>query len=167
MSIVESAAPSARERRVLILGYGNPGRQDDGLGPAAVAEIESMRLTNLTAFDNYQLNIEDAVDVAAHDIVWFVDAARTGPSPYSVRPVSPSSSIEFTSHIVRPETILAIAGQCYGGSPQAFLLAIRGYEFEFIEALTPAAKDNLDAALAMLTERIRAIQVQAAPVEGL
>jgi len=56
---------------------------------------------------------------------------------------------------VRPETILAIAGQCYGGSPQAFLLAIRGYEFEFIEALTPAARHNLDAALAMLTERLR------------
>jgi hydrogenase maturation protease len=29
-------------RRVLVLGYGNPGRQDDGLGPAAVAEIEKM-----------------------------------------------------------------------------------------------------------------------------
>ncbi|MBV8574206.1 MAG: hypothetical protein JOZ58_04080, partial [Acetobacteraceae bacterium] len=26
--------------RVLVLGYGNPGRQDDGLGPAAVAEID-------------------------------------------------------------------------------------------------------------------------------
>jgi hydrogenase maturation protease len=167
MSIVEATTLSARERRVLILGYGNPGRQDDGLGPAAVAEIESMGLPHVTAFDNYQLNIEDAIDVAAHDIVWFVDAARTGPSPYSIRLLSPSSSIEFTSHIVRPEAILAIAGQCYGGSPQAFLLAIRGYEFEFIEALTPAARDNLDAALVILIERIRAMQAQAGPVEAL
>ena len=160
MSMVESAATSARERRVLVLGYGNPGRQDDGLGPAVVAEIESMGLPNVTAFDNYQLNIEDAIDVAAHDIVWFVDAARTGPSPYSVRVVSPSPTIEFTSHIVRPEAILAIARQCYGESPQAFMLAIRGYEFEFIEALTPGAKDNLRAALGMLADRIRALQAK-------
>jgi len=139
MSMTEPVAVSRREARILLLGYGNPGRQDDGLGPAAIAEIENMGLPHLTAFENYQLNIEDALDVAAHDIVWFIDA----------------SSIEFTSHIVRPETILAIAGQCYGGSPQAFLLAIRGYEFEFIEALTPAARHNLDAALAMLTERLR------------
>jgi hydrogenase maturation protease len=167
MSVAESGASSARKMRILVLGYGNPGRQDDGLGPAAIAEIEGMGLPNLTAFDNYQLNIEDAVDVAAHDIVWFVDAARIGASPYSVRAVSPSPSIEFTSHIVRPEAILAIARQCYGRAPLAFLLAIRGYEFEFIEALTPSAKENLDAAVAMLTERIRATQVEAAPTEAL
>ena len=167
MSMAQSAATSVRGTRVLVLGYGNPGRQDDGLGPAAIAEIESMGLPNVTAFDNYQLNIEDAIDVAAHDIVWFVDAARTGPTPYSVRAVSPSPTIEFTSHIVRPEAILAIAHQCYGGSPQAFLLAIRGYGFEFIEALTPAARDNLEAALAMLTERMRAMQAETAPMEAL
>jgi hydrogenase maturation protease len=160
MSISEAGASPGREPRVLILGYGNPGRQDDGLGPAAVSEIESMGLPNLTAFDNYQLNIEDAIDVASHDIVWFIDAAKTGQSPYSVRAVSPSSTIEFTSHIVRPEAILAIARQCYGGSPQAFLLAIRGYEFEFIEALTPGAKDNLHAALGMLADRIRTLQAR-------
>ena len=160
MSMAEFAVPCVRERRVLVLGYGNPGRQDDGLGPAAIAEIEGMGLPNVTAFDNYQLNIEDAVDVAAHDIVWFVDAARNGPSPFSVRAVSPSPGIEFTSHIVRPEAVLAIARQCYGVTPQALLLGIRGYEFEFIEALTPAAKGNLDAAVAMLTGRIRTLQAE-------
>jgi len=165
MSISEAGASPGREPRVLILGYGNPGRQDDGLGPAAVSEIESMGLSNTTAFENYQLNIEDAMDVASHDIVWFIDAAKTGQSPYSVRAVSPSSTIEFTSHIVRPEAILAIARQCYGGSPQAFLLVIRGYEFEFIEALTPGAKDNLHAAVAMLTDRIRSLQGEFAPRE--
>jgi hydrogenase maturation protease len=165
MSISEYASSPRREQRILILGYGNPGRQDDGLGPAAVSEIESLGLRNLTAFDNYQLNIEDAMDVATHDIVWFIDAARSGSSPYSVRTVSPSLTIEFTSHIVRPEAILAIAHQCYGASPQAFLLAIRGYEFEFIEALTPGAKDNLVAALAMLTGRIRALRHEFAPKE--
>lgn len=165
MSISDPGASPRRELRVLILGYGNPGRQDDGLGPAAASEIESIGLPNLTAFDNYQLNIEDAIDVANHDIVWFIDAAKTGPSPYSVRIVSPSPTIEFTSHIVRPEAILAIARQCYGGSPQAFLLAIRGYEFEFIEALTPGAKENLRVAVEMLTERIHSLRAQLAPRE--
>jgi hydrogenase maturation protease len=155
MSGWETETILRQQTRILILGYGNPGRQDDGLGPAAVAEIETMGLPNLTAFDNYQLNIEDAMDVAAHDSVWFVDAAKTGPSPYSVRPLSPSSAIEFTSHIVSPETVLAIARRIYGASPPAYLLAIRGYEFEFVEALTPAARHNLHAALAMLVNRIR------------
>jgi hydrogenase maturation protease len=122
------------------------------------AGIDRLGWPNLTAFDNYQLNIEDAMDVADHDVVWFVDAAKTGASPYAVHTVSPAASIEFTSHLVRPEAILAIARQCYGRAPQAFMLAVRGYEFEFIEALTPAATDNLRDALAMLTDRIRLVQ---------
>jgi hydrogenase maturation protease len=157
MNLFQPVAAPARPPRVLVLGYGNPGRQDDGLGAAAVAGIERLGLPNLSAFDNYQLNIEDAMDVADHDVVWFVDAAKDGPAPYAVHELTPAPSIEFTSHLVRPEAVLAIARQCYGATPRAFLLAIRGYDFEFIEALTPGAVDNLHAALAMLTDSIRAV----------
>jgi hydrogenase maturation protease len=117
--------------------------------------IDQLRLPNVTAYDNYQLNIEDALEVAAHDVVWFVDAAATGVTPYAVSALAPIGKVEFTSHIMHPQTILAIAQQCYGKTPPAFLLGIRGYEFEFIEALTPAALGNLEAALAMLTDAIR------------
>jgi hydrogenase maturation protease len=149
--------------RVLVIGYGNPGRQDDGLGPAAALRIGSLGWPNLKAFDGYQLNIEDALDVAAHDVVWFVDAAKSGEAPYEVRGVAPSATVEFTSHILRPEAVLAIAREYCGASPKAFLLAIRGYAFEFVEALTPAADDNLRAAVAMLSERIRAGAQDLAP----
>jgi hydrogenase maturation protease len=144
--------------RVLVLGYGNPGRQDDGLGPAAAAGIDNLGWPNLSAFDNYQLNIEDALEVAAHDVVWFVDASKTCPPPYEVHEVVPSLNIDFTSHLLRPETVLAIARKCYGGAARAHLLAIRGYEFEFIEALTAKASENLQAALLMLSERIQVLQ---------
>jgi hydrogenase maturation protease len=139
----------------LVLGYGNPGRQDDGLGPAVANAIDQMGLPNVTAYDNYQLNIEDALEVAAHDTVWFVDASTAGAAPYAVSVLAPVGKVEFTSHIMHPQTILAIAQQCYGKAPAAFLLGIRGYQFEFIEALTPAATENLGAAVAMLTDQIR------------
>lgn len=140
--------------RILVLGYGNPGRQDDGLGPAVAAEIGLLGLPNLKTQDNYQLNIEDAIDVAQHDIVWFVDASKTGALPYTVQDLSAVSTLDFTSHFVRPEFILAIAQHYFGRLPQAHLLAIRGYEFEFIEELTHGAKDNLRAAVGMLTGHI-------------
>ena len=140
---------------ILVLGYGNPGRQDDGLGPAVADAIDRLGLPGVIALDNYQLNIEDALEVAAHDLVWFVDAARSGAAPYAVSAVAPVATVEFTSHIMRPQTVLAIARQCCGRAPPAFLLAVRGYGFEFVEALTPGAADNLDAALAMLTQSVR------------
>jgi hydrogenase maturation protease len=139
----------------LILGYGNPGRQDDGLGPEAARRIEALVSPNVTTIDNYQLNIEDAMDVADHDEVWFVDAARTGSAPFTIQRLAPATSFDFTSHLVRPEAILAMADQYYGGRPRAYLLAIRGYAFEFIEALTPSASDNLSQAVDMLTDHLR------------
>jgi hydrogenase maturation protease len=156
-SLMPALMTNRGKGRVLVLGYGNPGRQDDGLGPAAATLIESMEWPGVTAFDNYQLNIENALDVAEHDTVWFVDAAKTGPAPFTVNRLVPSSILDFTSHLVRPETILAMAGHYFGKMPEAFLLAIRGYEFEFVEAITPEADGNLRAAAAMLANRIAAV----------
>jgi len=149
------AATIAGHERVLVIGYGNPGRQDDGLGPAAAAAIEKLCWDHLTVFDTYQLNIEDAIDVAEHDIIWFVDATKVGAAPYSVTPLAPAFETDFTSHLVRPEVVLALAEHYYGSTPQAFLLGIRGYEFEFVEELTASATDNLRLAVSMFCGRMQ------------
>lgn len=143
--------------RVLVLGYGNPGRQDDGLGPAAAAAMAARNWPGVTVCDNYQLVIEDALEVAAHDVVVFVDAARDGEAPYEVHPLTPAFEIAFTSHLVKPEVLLALAEQVCGASPQAWLLGIRGYEFEFLEGLTARGAENLALAVAFLVERIGGI----------
>ena len=135
------------DRRILVLGYGNPGRQDDGLGPAAAQAIEQWRLPGVNVEVNYLLNIEDAAEAAEHDLVLFIDAAADGPEPFEMHEVMPANSMTFTSHVVPPSTILAICDQCYQHVPEAWLLAIRGYEFELIEELTDAARDNLEKAL--------------------
>jgi hydrogenase maturation protease len=79
--------------RIFVMGYGNPGRQDDGLGPAAAAEIDLLGWPNIKTQDNYQLNIEDAIDVAEHDIVWFVDASKSGTLPYTVQDLSANPAL--------------------------------------------------------------------------
>jgi hydrogenase maturation protease len=152
---VAVAMPLAnRPPRMLVIGYGNPGRQDDGLGPAAVAEIEKIGWPNVTTSDNYQLVIEDAVEVAAHDIVWFVDAAREGDAPCAVNRLSPALDFTFTSHLLNPEALLAIAGQQFGKSPDAYLVSIRGYQFDFLEGLSDRGRDNLAVAVALLRRQI-------------
>ncbi len=140
--------------RILVIGYGNPGRQDDGLGPAAAEEIEKLDWPNVTTSNNYQLVIEDAVQIAAHDVVWFVDATREGEAPCALQRLSPAFDITFTSHLLKPETLLAIAGQQFGRSPEAHLVGIRGYEFDFLEGLSDRASTNLALAVALMRRRI-------------
>jgi hydrogenase maturation protease len=152
---VTAAMPLAiRSPRILVIGYGNPGRQDDGLGPAAAAEIEKIGWPNVTTSDNYQLVIEDAIQIAAHDVVWFVDAAREGDAPCAVHGLSPALEFTFSSHLLKPEALLAIAGQQFGKSPDAHLVGIRGYEFDFLEGLSDRGRDNLALAVALLRRRI-------------
>ena len=140
--------------RILLIGYGNPGRQDDGLGPAAALQIAALDYPHVTAFENYQLAIEDALDVARHDEVWFVDAARSGQAPFALSEIEPAPAIGFTSHLLSPAALLAITSRYCEAVPKAYLLAIRGYEFEMEERLTPPAEANLAEAVALLRSRI-------------
>lgn len=144
----------ARSPRILVIGYGNPGRQDDGLGPAAATAIAELGWPEVTTSDNYQLVIEDAVEIAAHDVVWFVDAACDGEEGCTVHRITPSLDFSFTSHLLKPATLLAITAQQFASTPAAYLLAIRGYEFAFAEGLSAQATRNLARAVALLRQRI-------------
>ena len=73
------------DAKVLVIGYGNPGRLDDGLGPALAAAIESAAPAGVTVDADYQLTVEDAAAVAEHDVVVFADAAVDGPEPFYFR----------------------------------------------------------------------------------
>ena len=143
-------------QRVLVLAFGNPGRRDDGLGPALAAELERLDLPGVTVQADYQLSVEDAAAVAEHDAVIFVDAACSGPEPFAYRRLTPQPGLGFSSHSVSPAGVLALAEELFQARPQGYLLAIRGYEFdEFGEGLSAAAQANLVAAVRFLQSILR------------
>ncbi len=141
--------------RILILGYGNPGRQDDGIGPAVVEEIERLKLPGVTAESDYQLVIENAAALAEHEKVIFVDAAVKGPESFRVKSLIPSSTISFTSHVIEPESVLAICRDTFKKVPDAWLIGVRGYEFELAEVLSERALENKHKALDFIKLLIR------------
>jgi len=143
--------------RVLLIGYGNPGRLDDGLGPALAEEIARRGLPGVTVEANYQLTVEDAAQVAEHDVVLFADADAAGPEPFSVRRVEPGAAEPgWSSHSVTPADVLGLASRLFAARPPGWLLGIRGYEFDdFGEELSDRARANLDAAVAWTDNAIR------------
>ena len=50
---------------VLVLGCGNPARGDDGLGPALIQGIEIAALEGIETRVDYQLCVEDALDIGS------------------------------------------------------------------------------------------------------
>lgn len=137
--------------RILLIGYGNPGRLDDGLGPAVAAAVEEWNIPHVTVDSDYQLTVEDAGDIAQHDIVIFADASVNGKEPYFVERVTPKAAVSFSSHSVEPEVLIDMAHNLFDASTRGYILGIRGYEFnEFGERLSPRAADNLERALQYL-----------------
>jgi hydrogenase maturation protease len=141
---------------VLVIGYGNPGRRDDGLGPALAGRLEELRLPGVAVDADYQLTVEDAAAAAEHDVVVFADAAQAGPEPFFFRPVEPRGELGFSSHGCEPPAVLALARDLFDAHARAYILGIRGYEFdEFGEGLSSRAKDNLAAATEFLLDVLR------------
>ncbi len=89
-------------RRALVLGYGNPGRRDDGLGPRLAEAVDRMDLPRVDVESAYQLQAEDAAAVADHDVVVFVDADVSCPDPFELRPVVPAGDPRFSTHSLAP-----------------------------------------------------------------
>ncbi len=149
----------------LVIGFGNPGRRDDGLGPALAARLEALQLPGVTVESFTQLSIEQALLVAGHDLVVFADAAAdvADGAAFYLRPVAPAPGASCFSHHLSPAAVLQLAADCFDARPRAWQLGIRAIDLEsFAVDLTAAAKDNLDAAVEAVRRLIEAINATAA-----
>ncbi|MCD4831173.1 MAG: hydrogenase maturation protease [Anaerohalosphaeraceae bacterium] len=145
----------ASQPKILLLGYGNPGRLDDGLGPELAERIEKKNLPNVTVDADYQLMVEDAAVIAENDIVIFADAAVDGDGPFYFKPVIGKNEMSFSSHSAEPEQLVALAEKLFGAKTKCYILGIRGYEFnEFGQRLCDRAKTNLEKADEFITRAI-------------
>jgi len=136
----------------LIYGIGNSGRQDDGLGWAFIDRLEQIcPLPRAHLRRTYQLGLEDADLISRYTRVLFVDATKDpAVESFTVSRPEPKLDFSFTSHAISVPSILATTQQCFEHVPDAYLLAIRGYEWELQQGLTSPAQHNLSHSLEFL-----------------
>jgi len=137
----------------LIYGIGNAGRQDDGLGWAFIDRLEHIRpRPHACLRRTYQLSLEDADLISRYTRVLFVDATKDpAVESFSLSHPEPKLDFSFTSHALSVPAILATTQQCFEHVPEAYLLAIRGYEWELQQGLTSPAQHNLSQSLEFLS----------------
>jgi hydrogenase maturation protease len=145
--------------KILVYGYGNPGRQDDGLGIQLVKELEEWSAGSVekhVVFEtNYQLNIEDAETIRNFDLVIFADASMEElDSPVTLTRLDGINELSFTTHAASPGYVVHLCNKLFGAHPRSYLLHIRGYEWDFREGLTAQAGANLHLALEMMKSYI-------------
>ena len=136
--------------RILIYGYGNPGRQDDALGVMLSKDIDSWaKSENLPGIDtdqNYQLNIEDADKISQYDLVVFADASVNDIESFQMDRVLPDMKSDFSMHSVSPSFVTGLCNEVFNKMPVVYQLEIKGYKWEFMEEITEDARKNLSSA---------------------
>ncbi|OIO74937.1 MAG: Ni/Fe hydrogenase [Zetaproteobacteria bacterium CG1_02_53_45] len=135
--------------KVLIFAYGNPGRGDDALGPELIESIEAESLPDCECQNDMQLQVEHVTDLMDRKLILFVDADASCAEPFYFSEISAEKDDSYTSHAMTPHALLHAFHHVYGhDAPPAFLLRIRGYQFELGDPLSAEASGNLKAATA-------------------
>jgi len=134
---------------LLVFGWGNLSRGDDALGPLCLEHLRDV-LADFSAveyLEDYQLQIEHALDLVGRLRVLFIDASLTCQVPFEVSQLQAVQDESFTTHAMSPQAVMHVFRQLQGKEPPpCTLLAIRGERFELGEAPSPNAMLNLAAA---------------------
>ncbi len=142
---------------ILLIGYGNDLRGDDGLGPFVAESIAAAKLPGIVVKTAVQLLPEVAPDLAEARLVVFVDSS-VEPSAMGI-PVpiqAAEEALSWCSHRADPHSLLALTRTIYGRIPEAWWLTVAGRDFEYREGLSEVARENARQAIVRLTKSIQA-----------
>lgn len=164
---------------LVILGCGNPSRGDDALGPLLCDRLEDWQprsaadpdaldlpgqlptrsaadLPDGRAFEvlqDFQFQVEHALDLEGRDLVLFIDAAVGLSAPFAFTRIGAHADASHTTHALSPQAVLAVYAQLHGrDAPPSYLLRVHGQSFELGAPISGCASAALDAAWPLLKD---------------
>jgi len=137
---------------ILVFAWGNPSRADDGLGPLFAEWVAALHLDGVECLVDFQLQVEHVLDLAGRSKILFVDAATSAAlpkeAPYILQPLTPRADASISTHAMSPEALLHTYLQAVDTQlAPAWMLGIRGENWNLGEAMSQSAQNNLMAAI--------------------
>lgn len=131
-------------QKILVIGYGNPLRGDDGFGSLAASYVEERQIPGVEVIVSHQLNPEHAALLSESGHAIFLDAiastatcattpvgSPSGDQPGTLR-ATPVEHCDLSSsgmHHFEPGNLLALAQAIYGQAPPATLITATARSF--------------------------------------
>ena len=138
---------------VVVLAVGNRSRGDDAIAPLLLERLASwLAVEALDAgfelIEDYQLQIEHALDLQGKRLALFIDAGWGTPAPLAFYAVGPARTpVVRSTHALPPQGVLDVYRQfARAEPPPSFVLCVRGERFELGEGLSDAAEAHVEAA---------------------
>jgi hydrogenase maturation protease len=145
--VIESKERQELAPSLLVIGYGNTLRRDDGVGPKVAEVVAELALPGVRTLACPLLTPELAEVVSQACAVIFVDAAVDAPREVQKRTLAPAESSQVMAHAASPATLLALARDVFGHAPEAWLITIPVEDLGIGEDLSPFARRGLEVAI--------------------
>lgn len=149
----------ADEIQILVIGYGNELRSDDGVGPMVAQIVAGWNLKGVHAIVCPLLTPELADAISKACTAVFVDAAVDGTAEVQFSRLEPHESCQIMAHAADPRTMLALARDVFGHAPEAWWLKIPAHSLEFSHQFSPDAQRGVADALEKLRTLCKSLQV--------
>ena len=133
---------------LLVIGYGNTLRQDDGVGPKVAETVAALALPGVRTLACPLLTPELAEPASQARVAIFVDAAVDAPREVQMRRLVPAETSQVMAHAASPATLLALARDVFGHAPEAWWLTIPVEDLGIGETFSPLAQRGFEAAVA-------------------
>ena len=129
--------------KILVIGYGNDSRNDDGVGWFVVEQLQRLGLPDVDFETAHQLEVDFAETVLDYELVVFVDAAiPESQQAWWRADVDAGFQSHAAAHFLTPADVLGLSRTLYGRDPRGVLFSIRGHDFNFGMTLTPATEQS-------------------------
>lgn len=143
---------------VLLVGYGNVMRSDDGLGWHAAGRLaEDQRFDGSVVLQRQQLTPELALDISESALVVLIDAnTALAPGVFSVKMVEPAADVpdRTWSHHVSPTTLVTIARELYGRACEVYIVSCGVQSLDIGDRLSPVVEQALPQMVDAIAELV-------------
>ncbi len=154
---------------VLVIGYGNVLRSDDGVGWHVADRLsEDPRIPGAALLRVQQLTPELALDVSRASMVVLVDAQH-GPDAgmFVIERVSAVDDTATTwSHLLDPSSLLGLAVELYGRAPDAYTVGVGVASLEAGDDLSPVVRSALPGIVDAVVDLIARHGMPVSPGSG-
>ena len=147
------------EPETLLIGIGNSGRSDDGLGWAFLDRFQQEAAFDGRVEYRYQLQVEDAALINDAEHVIFVDSYRGElPNGFQLARCEPLKEFAFTTHVLPPGAVLSLCQDLYKRVPRADALMIQGTCWDLRIGMSREAEGHLENALVFFKNYWRGVR---------
>ncbi|HEY9620008.1 MAG TPA: hydrogenase maturation protease [Crinalium sp.] len=132
---------------ILVIGYGNTLRSDDGVGYRVAETVADWNRVDVRSLPLHQLTPDLAEVISTAQVVIFVDASVIPATTLQIETLQPDTAPAFTGHVVNPRSLLALSQALYGHVPIAYHLLIPVTSVAFGETFSAVTQANFAVAL--------------------